>query len=220
MLTQPIDVVRFELSKNHGVFLGDNHGHLSVPEWMTRHMADLKETGVHHIYTETVESKEQYLIESFYRGEEDAGKRLEEYLTKRWDNYSSGTGMAHFESIKAAKENNIRVYGIDINTGGITMDRFEKSNPHWKQEIDSHKSTLGTNEKYIVFGGSGHSGDRGYAEIDQALGISSIDFKESKSWKVEIEKGSGVHNTWSIGLTRSPNQREEVHNWETRPVFR
>ena len=207
MSVTPFDIASSELADYQGLFLGDAHGVLSVSEWLTEHLDEFKEQNVKQLYMEMVRSDHQFLVDDYYNGVEGAEVRLQAYLEERWGHKSPGTGMAYFDIIETAKENGIKVCGIDNNVIGNA--RLERSNPHWDGVIDKHSQELGQNEKFLIFGGSGHIANYPMNKgVDHMQGdIPSIDFNASETGKIEITKGDGKDSDYEVSLPDSPNQR-------------
>lgn len=208
MSDNPYDVSSSILKDNHGLFIGDSHGELSIPEWLKQHLDDFQREGVEQLHMEMVRSDHQFLIDNYYADVEGSGIRLEAYLEKRWGHKSPGTGAAYFDIIETAKNNGIKVFGIDNDITGD--NRLEGSNPHWASTINSKMTELSPNGKFLVFGGTGHSANYPLNKgVDQILGnIPSIDFDQSKSKNVEIRKADGRESDYIVSLPDSPNQRE------------
>ena len=130
MSDNPYDTISNLLKDHQGLFIGDSHGVLSISEWLKEYLDDLKGEGVEQLHMEMVRSDYQFLIDDYYADIEGSGIRLEAYLEKRWGHKSSGTGAAYFDIIETAKNNGIKVFGIDTD---VTGDRkLEDSNPHWR----------------------------------------------------------------------------------------
>lgn len=200
----------------NGVFLGDSHGDYNIVEFLTEKMPEFKKAGINKFYMEMIEADSQVMIDRYYEKGDNENEIVEHFKNNGWEK-TKGTAQNYFNLIKAAKENGIKVYGIDESNesfmkGGLSgsgPDRLTRSNPLWTSVIKEH-TTPG--DKYIVYGGLGHSANYPFNKgVDQMLGdIPSLDFDTSKNNKEEIQVGDGKANDFEILLPKSPNQPKSL----------
>ena len=193
------DLLRTLLNVNPGVFIGDSHTDFNCSEFMTSKMAFLKQQGVTLFFMEMFGSEAQPKLDRYFE-KGDNGEELVSYLQKRGWEKRPGMAKKYFEIVRAARENGIKIIGIDNNAAG--KNRLEKSNPHWVKVISNYTSNNHT--KYVVFGGQGHSSNYLFNKgVDFRLGIPSIDLETGTP---QILLGDGRDSDFSIILEESPNQ--------------
>lgn len=175
----PTDFVVDLLEQNQGVFLGDTHNKLHFPLWVAESMDELRNARVDTLYFEMVQFKDNKILEDFNARIEGADQVLLDYLLEKWP-HSPGSAEAKFEIALAARENGIRVKGIDIYHDEIKDEFFlehaevAQRNKDWARHIEEYEAEE-PSRRYVVFGGQLH-GD-GLAEsygFDTMLGIPEI----------------------------------------------
>lgn len=200
-----------DINGANGIFLGDAHGCVNIQEFLVNQMPELKKAGVNNFYMEMFDADDQAMIDKYYE-KGDNEQEIVNYLKVGWEK-TDGSAQRYFNIIKTAKENGIKVYGIDEPTetylGQSQSKRLERANPFWANVIKEHTET---SDKYIIYGGSGHSANYSMNKgVDQLLGdIPSIDFGTSSSSKNEIVVGDGKDNDFEILLPKSPNQPDDI----------
>ena len=196
-----------DVNSANGVFLGDRHQQFNISEYIASAMPDFKKAGVNKFYMEMIPEEMQPVIDRYYE-KGDNEEEIIKSLKKGWD-YGEGASQKYFNIIKAAKENGIKLYGIDEPRGYKPLphehSRLERSNPKWARVINNNTKP---GDKYIIFGGGGHAAN--YPEnkgIDQLLGdIPSITFNTSNNNKEEIIVGDHKGSDFNVFLPKSPNQ--------------
>jgi uncharacterized iron-regulated protein len=191
------------INVNPGVFMGDSHTEFNCSEFMASKMNLLSRRGVGLFFMEMFGSSAQPLLNRYFE-KGDNLNALVSYLKERgWDK-RPGMAEKYCEIVKAAKENGIRIIGIDNDAYG--RGRLEESNPHWVSVINKYTEKKGT--KYIIFGGGGHSANYSLNKgVDYLLGIPSVDLNTGEKQKILL--GDGKANDFSIDLIKSPNQPPE-----------
>lgn len=160
---------------------------------------------------EMIPAEKQPMIDRYYE-KGDNEKEIVDYLEQGWSQ-REGSAQQYFNIIKSAKENGIKVYGIDepaeVDLKSDRADRLTRSNPEWASVITKNTKA---GDKYIIFGGYGHSANYLYNKgVDQLLGdIPSVDFDTSDSGKTEIIGGDGKANDFQVLLPKSPNQPKGI----------
>lgn len=190
-----------------GVFIGDLHGYFNCPEFLTDNMSKFKKAGLNKIFMEMFRAEDKEILNRYYNNKA-SDDELIAYLKDGWEK-KPGTAKRYFEVVKAAKANGIRVYGIDEPKKDFfekpIEQRLQRSNPFWKRQILKNSTPK---DKYIVFGGAGHSAnyprDKG---VNVLLGnIPAVDFDRSKTGKAYVEKGDGKDSDYKIYLPRAKGQ--------------
>jgi Haem-binding uptake, Tiki superfamily, ChaN len=178
----PQQVIHELLQRNEGLMFGDLHGEKAIPDFLINIMPDLRKDGVRHIFIEMFDSKDQQIIDQFYRGGDKA--ELVKYLKEKgWDKRSDSGEKGWAERIadlvEAAKNEDIEVVAMDRDwpADHNASDRLRLANDHWFSLVSTHMATPHANGKYIVYGGGAHSSLSSYRPgVDSRLGIPSIDF--------------------------------------------
>jgi len=168
-----VKAILIELSCNKGVFLGDSHGDVEIPKFVSSNLPLMKQAGVQTLFFEMVKSAENPRFQELLKkGDKDA---LEKYFDNAGWNKGPGSTEAYSELVLSAQKTGIKVVGIDIDVRDFSR-RLEISNLHWKDVIDqSLKTEAG---KFIVFGGLGHSANYPANKgVDYLLSIPSFDFR-------------------------------------------
>lgn len=199
IVTMPIDnLIQMLLRVNHGVFFGDSHGDFNCSEFLVSKMVLFKKQGVTLFFMEMFGSDAQPMLDRYFKYG-DNEKDLVLYLDKGGWEKSTGMAKKYVEIVKAARQQGIKVIGLDDDSEGAS--RLEDSNLHWTKVVNQYASK---GKKYVVFAGFGHSSvfplNKG---IDFRLGIPSMDF-ETGSAKVFL--GDGKYNNFRIVLEKSPHQ--------------
>lgn len=200
----PAELINKILHKNPGIFLCDLHGHHNIPEFIAKSMPKLKQSGVNKIFMEMIPAEKQSMLDQFFDNGNNSDEVLD-YFTEHWGNKSEGIAKKYFNIIKTAKENGIKVYGIDepnvVYHSNTLSSRLERSNPYWKDVIVRNTNP---NDKYIVYGGAGHAANYPANKgVDYMLGIPTISIETGTK---QIIKGDGKSSDFIFYLDKSPEQ--------------
>lgn len=200
-----------DINGARGVFLGDSHGDCNIQEFLAKEMPEFKKAGVNKFYMEMIPADMQSMIDRYYE-KGDNEKEIVNYLKQGWEKVD-GSAQKYFNIIKAAKDNGIKVYGIDeplkIAMTETQLNRTDRTNPQWAKIVTNNTKP---DDKYIMFGGLAHSANYSANKgVDQLLGdIPSLDFGTSENNKEEILVGDGKANDFQILLPKSPNQPKDL----------
>lgn len=160
--------------------------------------------GVNKFFMEMIPAEKQSMIDRFFAIGDNSDEVLD-YLTKHWGNKSDGIAEKYFNIIKTAKENGIKVYGIDepnsVYLSSSFSNRLERSNPYWKDVIVRNTNP---NDKYIIYGGAGHAANYPANKgVDYMLGIPSVRIETGTK---KIIEGDGKSSDFICYLDKSPDQ--------------
>lgn len=195
-----LNLVADLLKDNDGVAIGEFHYDQEAPLFLAKNMKKFADAGVTHIFVEMFEHMDNDMLQHFQKTGElekefPANRtRFERCLDWELNRWANGRGspelkLAYIDLLKAARENNIKIVGIDdIST--IGRDRLELSNPIWSKAINENKPEHG---KYLVHGGIYHfSKLLGEVEpVSKRLGIPSVGFTtENASPEISIVKNT------------------------------
>lgn len=165
--------------KNHkGVAVSEAwHGRYAYPLFIRDMMPVWALMNVTRFYTEMVPSSKQNLLDAWQDGGDEKG--IVDYFDAEFEGYSRKMWAHYWLMLQAARENGIRVVGIDnpeIKTGyGPVFDAPFKT-MHWESTILKDQKNVGPDEKFVVYGGELHLIDKGGAlqGIHQRLEIPRI----------------------------------------------
>lgn len=196
---EPLELIETVLWANPGIFLGEAHDDNAPPAFMIENMSKLKEMGVEVLFLEMVYSRNQKLIDDYYK-DDAALDKLKASILEGWSDHGKEAVERYVEIIKAAKKAGVKVVAIDVPYVAEPYSSFERlvtSNAQWYKTI---KQYLKDNEvqKYIVYGGTNHSAAATPKGIDYMLGIPSIDFKMGEA--AFVARGDDSDNNYEITL--------------------
>ncbi len=190
------------LNVNPGLFFGDRHGSYNTVEYLSGNMDYFKKQGVTTLYMEMFAADAQPLLDRYFEKGDNVAE-LEQYLYTQGWHKDLGMDKKYMELVKAARESGIRIVGIDDATSATDPNRLKSSDSHWTQIIQKNSKPT---EKYLVFGGQGHS-ERDEAQckygVDYRLGIPALDFYTGEP---RIVLGDRFKFDFAIYLERSPHQ--------------
>lgn len=211
------------LSKNAGIFFGDEHGTIEVVDTFSGLLPTLKASGVRVLFVEIVPSTDP-ILEKFQK--DGDAKALKAHLIELgWDIGADGKWIDHLVNMLAeTRKNGIKLCGIDEETDSRRLspdDRLERANVHWAWAIRETLAKQPKNEKYVVFGGLGHSkNSSGNKGIEVLLGIPSI----TPYLASELKRDQALHKdsptipmTMAKGaVTRNPHPDQSDFIWKAQ----
>ncbi len=202
------DVIKHELVTHRGIFIGESHDSNMAVDFLIAHLRQLKALGVTTIYVEydmygvNARQRGQACLDQRYFGNDNAPAAEKAAYHDRMNRFNT------FRLVLEAKAAGLRVIGHDdVVKDAETYPRFANETLYkGSLSVDptlgpvSYRSAVATTpeamdrrndfagrlieatrdgEKFIVFGGTRHSGARP-SDLDQSLGIPSIDFVVSE----------------------------------------
>ena len=135
---QPVDYVQI-IQNTRAVNFGENHEHFAPKDELSRHMPEFAELGFTHLGMEFLHSDFQPTLDKYF----DTGKEREEVLmylvrqvslTGRITEFSMADGERYMQIVGAARNNNLRILGLDL-----PKDQFDKR----REEINQAGKTDG-----------------------------------------------------------------------------
>jgi len=208
------------LAKNPGIFFGDWHGTTGVVDTFSSLLPTLKGSGVRILFVEMVPSSVP-ILEKFQKDGDT--KALKERLDKLgWGKDGGGKWLDRLVNMLAeARRIGIKLIGIDESYSYEKEPVVEQSNPHWATVIRATLAKGPKNEKYVIFGGLGHSAN--YAEnkgVNALLGIPSITpyTADDLAYDQAVRKGSpSLPMTMAPGtVAPNPKSNESDFIWKVR----
>lgn len=185
-MTEPgsdiLAIVRRELNRHEGVFIGETHEQPFAAYFLTANMRTLREAGVTTLY---IELPHESLIA--LRDNGVTGLMIEEYGQDVYSLTPSNSYMTAWSTlIEAAELNGIRIIGYDpVNRRAAGNSVALRTAAAMEQRDSGGASIISAthnNGSYIILGGSYHSRIAGSeaqnpsAGLPERLGIASIDF--------------------------------------------
>jgi hypothetical protein len=173
----PIQGLSDILSHNKGVMIGDNHGDNRIINFMQENISNFRQQGISKLFIEMIASEDQNKIDELLE-KGDKSALINYFNDNGWGKSENWTeNLSNF--ILEAYNQGISIKGIDTNeTNDIDLThRLSVSNPHWASIVRSNTQDMNDSERFIVFGGAGHSADFSANQgVDKLLGIPSVDF--------------------------------------------
>lgn len=216
-----LDLTSQLLSKNQGVFIGETHANPMARDFLRSDMPSLKQQGVKALFVECIEKKNQGFLDAFYRSktpadEQRALARLESVLQSTWGYDTQG----YMALIQSAKQNGVRVFGIDERKGPfanrVPEDGTRETtwrNQFWARATnDVMSKEFGKQDKFVVLGGSGHSGGKlSYSNEGQgSVPIYGADYAlQIPTIRFTLSNGSGL-SPGGYPTNRTPYSRSDV----------
>jgi hypothetical protein len=201
------DFFKMLLNVNPGIFLGDRHGSYNIVEYLSGKMPYFKQQGVSTLYMEMFPPEAQPMLDRYFETGENQAE-LEQYLNAQGWHKDLGMDKKYAQLVSAARESGIRIVGIDTVETQPDDVRLKASNLHFAAVVKEHARP---GEKYLVFGGEGHSSqnemDCNYG-VDYQLGIPSVDFKTGEPG---IYLSDRFKQDFMLALERNPDQPPDPH---------
>ena len=201
------------LSKNAGIFFGDEHGTIEVVDTFSRLLPTLKASGVRVLF---VEMASPSILEKFQKDGDT--KALKAHLVGLgwdfWDRGADKKWVDHLVNMLAtARKNGIKLCGIgDSDSAKFPkINRIAKANRDWALAIPATLATQPKNEKYVIFGGDVHSGNQSGKEgINVLLGVPSITPSTATHWPpLPMTMATGA-------VAQNPNPNQSDFIWKAQ----
>jgi hypothetical protein len=227
----PIALVQDLLKKNRGVFIGEEHGQPYAVDTITQHLPELKAAGVKTLYIELDPRDMRYFMgdDSTRRQIQAEQGKSNDPIVAQWHEH-----MLASDHIKEWRElvSKVKAAGIEVvpydHTETVTASGkagydLLTSYPNTfsgmvQRNTEDARNILETNPsgKFIVYGGSNHSGNipageysdhvgnqgLAYIGIDKQLGIPSVEFGHL-SLPAGVYRGDGKNADYEVVSTNT-----------------
>lgn len=203
------------------------HGTYAYPKLMIEMMPVWARRNVTRFYTEVVPASKQDLLDKWQNEGNENG--IADYFDSRLYGNSRGMWQYYWLMLQAARDNNIRVVGIDnpdMHSGEGMRRRYSPvflapfKNMSFESVVRDDQNSCAADEKFIVYSGENHGTDYGgdLKSIHQRLEIPRMILREGP-FSIARHPFDPLPS-FSISIPPAPNQdpRDKGRQIRTNPV--